>query len=449
MNEATAISSAANSPRAEKSKVGIIGLGFVGLPLAMAFVKKGFTVVGVDLDPSKINAINEGKSYIQDIADGVLDAAGESGRWSVSTEYTALLGSDAIVICLPTPLSASHGPDLSYLTDACHRLYPLLQPGQLVIVESSTYPGTTREVVKPLLEKGGLRAGEDLYIAYSPERIDPGNRNASLLSIPKVVSGVTAQCLAHVQQLYEQLFDKVVAVSSTEAAETTKLLENSYRFINIAFINEFTEICEKLSLNVWEVIEAASSKPYGFSPFYPGPGIGGHCIPIDPLYLQWKAEQFGASSQFIKLAQQLNDALPASIVNRLEKLLPADRPLAGARIFVYGITYKKDIGDARESAALAIVHELLGRGAIVIYHDPCAPSVRLNDRTWMHSVELTEEELEQADCVLIGTDHSVMPADFIASHSRLIFDTRYAFKQLASSKARIVRLGDNTNTAAQ
>ncbi|MFF2094119.1 nucleotide sugar dehydrogenase [Paenibacillus sp. NPDC058174] len=438
------IENAANSTEAVKGKVGIIGLGFVGLPLAMAFIKKGFTVVGIDLDPLKINAINEGRSYVQDIENEELDAAMATSRWFVSTEYTAIMGVDTIILCVPTPLSATHGPDLSYLTDACTRLYPLLRHGQLIIVESSTYPGTTREVVKPLLEKGGLQTGQSLFIAYSPERIDPGNRDNTLTGIPKVVSGVTPQCLARIEKLYSQLFDHVVSVSTTEAAETTKLLENSFRFINISFMNEFADICEKLNVNIWEVIEAAASKPYGYSPFYPGPGIGGHCIPIDPLYLQWKAEQFGITSKFIQLSQQINDAMPASIVTKLQLALPEGKALADARIIVYGVTYKKNIADPRESAAIAILDVLQQSGADISYHDPYVSSVRLADGTRLDSIALTEEELEQADCILISTDHTVMPVQHIADHSKLILDTRHVFTKNIG-KARIIRLGDGTS----
>ncbi|GGG90998.1 nucleotide sugar dehydrogenase [Paenibacillus radicis (ex Gao et al. 2016)] len=438
------IETAANGAGAAKGKVGIIGLGFVGLPLAIAFIKKGFNVVGIDLDPLKINAINEGRSYVQDIENEELDAAMASSRWFVSTEYTAVMGVDTIILCVPTPLSANHGPDLSYLTDACTRLYPLLRHGQLIIVESSTYPGTTREVVKPLLEKGGLQTGQNLFIAYSPERIDPGNRDNTLTGIPKVVSGVTPQCLARIEKLYSQLFDHVIPVSTTEAAETTKLLENSFRFINISFMNEFADICEKLNVNIWEVIEAAASKPYGYSPFYPGPGIGGHCIPIDPLYLQWKAEQFGITSKFIQLSQQINDAMPASIVTKLQLALPKGKALADARIIVYGVTYKRNIADSRESAAIAILNVLQQSGADISYHDPYVPSVRLANGTQLDSIVLTEDELEQADCLLIGTDHTVMPAQFIADHSKLILDTRHVFKK-DIGKARIIRLGDGTS----
>ncbi|MCC2684572.1 MAG: UDP-N-acetyl-D-glucosamine dehydrogenase [Paenibacillaceae bacterium] len=281
-------------------KVGIIGLGFVGLPLALAFVRKGFEMIGIDLDQNKIAKLDQGQSYVRDIDDSEIAQAQASGRFAVSSRYEDIKAADSIIICVPTPLTPYHTPDLSYLIDTCNRLSPHLQQGQLIVLESSTFPGTTKEVVQPILERGKLRVGKDIYLAYSPERIDPGN-SLAIEQIPKLASGVTEACLDKVYDLYSQVFDSVVKVSSTEAAETAKLLENTFRLVNISFINEFAHICDTMKIDVWEVIDAAGTKPYGFTVFYPGPGAGGHCIPVDPLYMQWKARQFGVQSQFIEL----------------------------------------------------------------------------------------------------------------------------------------------------
>lgn len=329
-------------------KVGIIGLGFVGLPLAFAFIRKGFRVIGIDLDESKTMKLNKGKSYIQDIKDDEIQIAIYSGTLIVSNNYSDLREADSIIICVPTPLTPRHTPDLSYLTDTCNRLFPLLEKGQLIILESSTYPGTTVEVVKPILENSGLKVGEHIFLAYSPERIDPGNK-LSIKQIPKVVSGVTEQCLSKVSQLYEQVFDRIVPVSTTQAAETTKLLENTFRLINISFINEFAQICDRMDVDIWEVIDAASTKPYGFTAFYPGPGVGGHCIPVDPLYLQWKAKAHGIESQFITLSHEVNEAMPSYILEQIRARFLPMKSLSEMHIFVYGVAYKKDTPDARES----------------------------------------------------------------------------------------------------
>ncbi|MCM3631549.1 nucleotide sugar dehydrogenase [Paenibacillus glycanilyticus] len=432
-----------------QQKVAIIGLGFVGLPLSMMFVRKGFHVIGIDYDTRKISAIQQGKSYIQDLSDTDLAEAIQTGRWQVSADYAALTGADTVIICVPTPLSSDNSPDLTYLIDTCTRLSPLLTPGQLVVIESSTYPGTTREVVLPLLEKSGLSVGRQLYIGYSPERIDPGNTSMAFSDIPKIISGITSACEEKLNELYSEVFEQVVSVSSTETAETAKLLENSYRFINISFINEFAQLCDHLNINVWEVIKAAATKPYGFSPFYPGPGIGGHCIPVDPLYLQWKAAQAGITSRFIELSQQVNDSLPAYLADRIEEELPNGNKLAGASVLIYGVTYKPDIADVRESAALPIIHTLLHRGAAVSYHDPYVPQIKLENGEIMRGVELTEEQLKQADCVLICTNHAVMPHDLIAGHSRFIFDTRHSISldPAAPTTGKLVTFGDGTATA--
>lgn len=427
-------------------KVAIIGLGFVGLPLSMMFVRKGFQVIGIDYDTVKITALQDGKSYIQDLSDADLSEAIQSGRWQVSADYASLAGADTVIICVPTPLSSDNSPDLSFLTDTCTKLAPLLHSGQLVVIESSTYPGTTREVVQPLLESSGLVVGQELYIGYSPERIDPGNKSMAFSDIPKIISGITPACSEQLFELYSLVFEQVISVSTTEAAETAKLLENSYRFINISFINEFAQLCDRLNINVWEVIAAASTKPYGFNAFYPGPGIGGHCIPVDPLYLQWKAAQAGVNSRFIELSQQVNEGIPSYLADRIEQELLDGKKLTGAHILVYGVTYKPNIADVRESAAIPLISRLLHRGAVVNFHDPFVSQIKLEDGTRLQGVELTQECLEQADCVLICTNHDVMPAEHIARHSRFIFDTRHSFSLNvpADMKAKLVTFGAGT-----
>ena len=421
------------------NKVGIIGLGFVGLPLALAFVHRGFEVVGIDLDAAKINQLQAGKSYILDIEDAAVSQAISSKRLTVSGDYALLGQVESILICVPTPLSPQHTPDLSYLTSTCNRLVPLLKQGQLIVLESSTFPGTTKEVVQPILERSGLRAGQEMFLAYSPERIDPGNKQLAIEQIPKVVSGVTKPCLERVYALYDQVFAQVVAVSSTETAETVKLLENTYRLVNISFMNEFAQMCDIMHVNVWEVIDAASTKPYGFTPFYPGPGVGGHCIPVDPLYLQWKAKLFGMESQFIALAHRINEAMPNYMVSRLQSLLSPAKALLETTILVYGVTYKKDIPDTRESTAMDLIRVLLQKGAKVRYHDPLIPSLQL-DGTTMNSVELTEETLKQVDCVLIHTDHSGIPIDFLMNHAPMVMDTRNVTRSVQGS-AKLIKLG--------
>lgn len=419
-------------------KVGIIGLGFVGLPLAFAFIRKGFRVNGIDLDESKIKKLHEGRSYIQDIEDHDISKAIGSGMLIVSKNYSDLSEVESIVICVPTPLTPRHTPDLSYLTDTCNRLFPLLGKGQLVILESSTYPGTTDEVVKPILERSGLMVGTDIFLAYSPERIDPGNK-LSIEQIPKLVSGVTIQCLERVSQLYDRIFDQIVAVSTTQVAETTKLLENTFRMINISFINEFAQICDQMSVDIWEVIDAASTKPYGFTAFYPGPGVGGHCIPVDPLYLQWKAKAHGIESQFITLSHQVNAAMPSYVIEQIKSQFRSSKSLSELSIFVYGVAYKKDTPDVRESPAIALIQSLIQEGATVNYHDPYVPSLRLVGIA-MNSVEVTEQMLQSVDCVVIHTDHTQAPLADIVKYALIVFDTRNATKGM-KSESKIIKVG--------
>lgn len=421
----------------EQRTVAIIGQGYVGLPLALLFVKKGFHVLGIDLDHRKIEMLRKGKSYITEIPDSDIQDAIASARYTPTDQFSFMEAAEAIVICVPTPLTSYGTPDLSYLTQAAAEIGGRLQKGQLVILESSTYPGTTREVLLPVLNKTGLQAGHDFFIAYSPERVDPGNEAFPVENIPKVVSGITPNCLARVEELYGQLFIKVHPVSSTDAAEMTKLLENSYRLINISFINELAMICDVLQLNLWEIIEAANSKPFGFKAFYPGPGIGGHCIPVDPSYLLWKIKQFGLDSDFIQISNAVNHMMPLYITRQLKQYM--EQPLTGSRILVYGAAYKRDIADYRESASLELMHMLEIEGVDVFYHDPYIPSLQLGDNKY-DSLELTEENVKKMDCIVIATDHSSMPLAFLLEHASLIYDTRNVTNGL-TGKARIVRLG--------
>jgi UDP-N-acetyl-D-glucosamine dehydrogenase len=421
--------------------VGIVGLGFVGLPLAILFVRKGFDVIGIDLDERKIESIQAGRSYIRDVTDGEIEQAVSAGKLSAATDYTALSAAGSIIVCVPTPLSPANEPDLHFLIGACTRLSPVLKPGQLIVIESSTYPGTTRETLQPILEQSGLEIGRQLYLAYSPERIDPGNGLVAAEQIPKVISGVTERCLEQVRKLYGRVFDRLVAVSTTEAAEMTKLLENAYRLVNISFINEFAQICGKLNVNVWEVIHAAATKPYGFGAFYPGPGVGGHCIPVDPLYLQWKAAQLGISSRLIELSRQINESMPAYIVQQVQAHL--GKKLSESRILLYGITYKKDTPDIRESAAIPLIRLFRSMGAQVSYHDPYIPTLWLDEGTELSSIALTAEALKDADCVVIVTDHSVIPVQLIAEHGSFVYDTRNVIPHVKES-SKLVKLGDGT-----
>lgn len=413
-----------NSGQLRSGKVAVVGLGYVGLPLALLFTNKGFTVTGIDVDPNKIISLQKGLSYLPDITDQEVITAAGTGRWKPIGDYECIRDMDAVIICVPTPLTSYHTPDLSYLQQAAKEIGKLLQKGQTVVLESSTYPGTTNEVLKPILEReSGMKAGYDFYIGYSPERIDPGNKQFKVDQIPKVISGLTSKCAEMVQTLYGSAFENVVKVSSLEVAELTKILENAHRLINISFINELAILCDEMKIDVWEAIQAAKTKPFGFTPFYPGPGIGGHCIPVDPIYLQWKAESLGMESSLIRLSDEINRSLPAYIVDRVYSLLNVKKHSSRPNILIYGVAYKKDVNDIRESPALEFINLLLERGAAVSYHDPYIPEIKVNNQT-MHSVKLTDHELRQADCVVIITDHSSIPTDRIVALAKLVFDTR-------------------------
>jgi UDP-N-acetyl-D-glucosamine dehydrogenase len=418
----------------KEALIGVIGLGYVGLPLVLRFWEMGFAILGFDTDPDKVDRLNRGESYIKHIPssrvaemvvhqDGVL-------RFAATQDMTRLAEPDALLICVPTPLTSSREPDLRYVENTTRDIAAVLRPGQLVSLESTTYPGTTVEVLLPLLGEN-LKVGKDFFLVFSPEREDPGNPSFHVQNIPKVVGGVTSACLENGVVLYSQVVDRVVPLSSTQAAEMTKLLENIYRAVNIALINELKVLCLRMGLNIFEIIEASKTKPFGFQAFYPGPGLGGHCIPIDPFYLTWKARQYDLSTRFIELAGEINANMPYFVVQRVaEALNEHGQALKGARILVLGAAYKKDVDDPRESPGLKIISLLQSKGAEVWYHDPHIPHLR-GGRNFpdleLKSVDLTAENLSKADCVLLVTDHSVLDYGWIASQARVIVDTRNAF----------------------
>ncbi|RXZ78912.1 nucleotide sugar dehydrogenase [Paenibacillaceae bacterium] len=418
--------------------ISIIGLGYVGLPLALAFAKRHFKVVGIDLDSDKLAMLRQGTSYLTDVPDCMIEKAITEEELFVTDDYRYIASTSAVIVCVPTPLAPDGIPDLSCLHQATARIGRFVTEGMLVVLESSTYPGTTREVFMPMLEQQGFVVGRDVYAAYSPERIDPGNRQYGLENVPKIVSGLTESCTRRAAELYAAVFQHIVTVSSTETAEMAKLLENTYRFINISFINEFAILCDAMQINVWEVIDAARTKPYGFSAFYPGPGVGGHCIPVDPLYLQWKLLEHGAGSEFIRIAEQTNHSMPRYIVSRLQGLWP-ESGVTKRRILLAGVAYKQGITDTRESAALELMTLLRAEGAEVSYYDPFVPSLRM-DAEEERSVLLNEHVLHHMDCVVIATDHAELPLALILEHAPLVYDTRNATKGL-SGKARIIGLG--------
>ncbi len=419
--------------------IGIVGLGYVGLPLAVAFAKEGFSVVGVDLDARKIESLKRGESYVEDIPSAELGPLVKEGRIRVSTDYAQLAAADAISICVPTPLRKTKDPDISYIVAAadCLATYMPSGQGQLIVLESTTYPGTTDELVLPRFSRDDAEVGRDFFMAFSPERIDPGRTDFTVRTTPKVIGGVTPDCLEVAVALYGTIVDEPVPVSSTATAEMVKLLENTFRAVNIGLVNEVALMCDKLGLNVWEVVGAAASKPYGFMPFYPGPGLGGHCIPIDPHYLSWKLRTLNYTARFIELASEINSHMPDYVVGKVADALNDERKaINGSRILVLGVAYKRDVGDVRESPALDVIHLLRERGADVVYNDPYIPTVQF-DGYCLESEELTAEALAAADCVVVITDHSVYDWSWIAAHTRLLVDTRNAVN---SGPARIVRL---------
>ena len=422
--------------------VGVIGLGYVGLPLAMEMVGAGYRAIGFDVDEAKVNRLNRGQSYIGHIPPDRIAEMYKQGRFQATTDFAQLTEVDAIIICVPTPLSEFREPDLSYVRATGQSVGEHLRLGQMVILESTTYPGTTEEILLPVLNAGGLQVGKDFFLVFSPEREDPGNPRYTTKTIPKVLGGVTPTCLVVGLAFYEEVFDRVVAVSSTGAAEMTKLLENVYRAVNIALVNELKILTDRMGLNIWEIIEAASSKPFGFQPFYPGPGWGGHCIPIDPFYLTWKARQYEFPTRFIELAGEINTNMPRFVVEKIiETLAWRGLPICGARILVLGMAYKRDVDDPRESPAIKVVELLRSWNMQVSYHDPYIPlfpAGRHGD-LGLSSIELTPEALREADAVLVLTDHSCIDYQEVVRHAKVVVDTRNATKNVTEGREKIVR----------
>jgi len=422
--------------RTRNARVGIVGLGYVGLPLAVEFARAGFRVTGIDISPEKTARVNAGESYVGDISSATLKPLVESGKLFATTDFSAVRDLDTINICVPTPLRKTKDPDMSFIVSSCQEIARYFHPGMLVILESTTYPGTTDEVVLPMLSHSGLEAGRDFFLCFSPERVDPGNPKYQTANIPKVVGGVTDACTEMGRLFYSQALQHVVPVSGTQVAEMVKLLENTFRMINIGLVNEIALMCDRIGINVWEVIDAAATKPFGFMPFYPGPGLGGHCIPIDPFYLSWKTKQAGIEARFIELAGYINGQMPHFAADKVQNALnDAGKPVKGSRIHVMGVAYKRDIDDMRESPALDVILLLQRRGGIVSYSDPYVPQVKLDGRT-LDAVP--EEYAAQADCVVIVTDHAKFDYAALVERAGLIVDTRNALKGIRSPK--IVRL---------
>jgi UDP-N-acetyl-D-glucosamine dehydrogenase len=422
--------------------VGVIGLGYVGLPLLLRFGDAGFPLIGFDVDSRKINALLHGEKYIKHIPIEPIQQFLSRQQLEVTLDFRRVREADCIVICVPTPLTDKMEPDLQYIVKTTETIAENLRPGQLVVLESTTYPGTTEELMLPRLQKTGLQVGRDFFLAFSPEREDPGNHNYHTGNIPKVVGGVTPACLERAQALYEHAITQVIPVSSTRVAELTKLLENIYRSVNIALVNELKVLALRMGIDIWEVIEAASTKPFGFTPFFPGPGLGGHCIPIDPFYLSWKAREYDFPTRFIQLAGEVNVSMPYYVLDRvIEALNERQKCLKGSEILVLGVAYKKDIDDDRESPSYAIMQLLLDRGARVHYNDPHIPRLKPGRKHAFaqESVPLTQEILEKMDAVMILTDHSAYDYSWIVRHARLVIDTRNATKGVQDGREKIVK----------
>lgn len=423
--------------------VGVIGLGYVGLPLLDAFINAGFRTIGFDVDARKVEQLNAGQSYIKHVSSAQVTAWRASKRFEASVDASRLSEPDAIVICVPTPLNDSRDPDMSYIIGTGENIAPYLRAGQLVVLESTTYPTTTRDVLLPILQKSGLVAGHDFYLAYSPEREDPGNPVYSAAKIPKVVGGLDETSLMLACALYRPAVVQVVPVKSAEVAEAAKILENTYRAVNIALVNELKMLFDRMGIDIWEVIDAARTKPFGFQPFYPGPGLGGHCIPIDPFYLTWLARRHGLSTRFIELAGEVNSRMPEYVIHRLAEFLnDVAKPVRGSKVCLLGVAYKKDVDDPRESPSFRLMELLLERGAELSYNDPHVPSLpqmRNHHLPEMASRPLTPEFLSSQDCVLIATDHSVYDYDFIVRHSRMVLDTRNATRGVTTGQEKIRR----------
>jgi len=426
----------------DKAVVGVIGLGYVGLPLVREFTRGGLCVIGFDVDAAKVKALTAGRSYIEHIPSRTVKDMVRSGRFEATTDFARLGEGDCLLICVPTPLTKQREPDMTYVEATVHSIAATLRKGQLVVLESTTYPGTSREVMLPILEQAGLKVGRDFFLAYSPEREDPGRKDYSTRTIPKVVGGHDKPSLSAAVALYEKAIETVVPVSSTAAAEACKILENTYRCVNIALVNELKMLFDRMGIDVWEVIAAAATKPFGFQPFYPGPGLGGHCIPIDPFYLSWKARQYDLSTRFIELAGEVNVSMPRFVVAKVMEALNAKgKALKGSRILLLGLAYKKDVDDVRESPSLTLIELLQSHGGKVDYNDPHVPRThRMREHDLkMKSVPLTAAALRKYDAVLISTDHSAYDYQFVVDHARLVVDTRNATASVRRGRRRIVK----------
>lgn len=407
--------------------IGVVGMGYVGLPLAVEFAEAGFTVTALDVAADKVDLLNAGESYIEDIPTTRLKPLVESGKLIATTNHQDLRDVDAISICVPTPLRKTKDPDMSFIIQAITSISEIAHEGMLITLESTTYPGTTEEIVRPRVEKNGLKVGENIFIAFSPERIDPGNKTYHVRNTPKVVGGITSDCTEVAATLYSIGVDTIVPVSSPTAAEMVKLLENTFRAVNIGLVNEMALMCDKLGIDVWEVIDAAATKPFGFMPFYPGPGLGGHCIPVDPHYLSWKLKTLNYTARFIELASEINTAMPLYVVDKItDALNDQAKSVRGSRIVVLGVAYKPDVNDVRESPALDIIELLRQKGADIVYHDPYVPSIKVSDDHFINSCDYSIELLQAADCVVIVTNHSSYDWQEVLDNSPVIVDTRNA-----------------------
>ena len=430
--------------------IGVVGLGYVGLPLAVEFAKAGFRVIGFDVSERVVGELRAGRSHIQDVPDADVSALVEAGLFEATTDPSRLRESDAVSVAVPTPLSKTRDPDMSYVLAARDTILSVAHPGMLIVLESTTYPGTTRELFQPLFEQAGFVVGETVFLAFSPERVDPGNPVYHTKNTPKVVGGITPACTETASALYQSCIDTIVPVSSTESAELVKLLENTFRAVNIGMVNEMAIVCDKLGVDVWEVIDAAATKPFGFMKFTPGPGIGGHCIPLDPHYLAWKMRTLNYKTRMIDLASEINSQMPAYVVEKVVQALNTDRkPANGSRILVLGAAYKRDIDDVRESPALDVIRLLQAYGADVVYHDPFVPVIRADPHHGidvdMESVALDAAELAKADAVVVVTDHRAVDYQHVVDHAMLVVDARNVTRSLTRTKARIVALAQVSN----
>lgn len=426
-----------------EAKVAVIGLGYVGLPLAVEKAKAGFTVIGIDRKQDRVAMVNRGENYIPDVLARELAEVVKDGKLQATQDFSVIANVDVVTICVPTPLDKNKQPDTSYIEYVVEQSVPYLHSGQLMVLESTTYPGTTEEVIQPQIEGQGFTIGQDFFLAFSPERIDPGNRKFQMKNTPKVVGGVTVSCTEVAKALYERVVDgKVFPASSPRVAEMAKLLENIFRIVNISLVNELALLCEKMKIDIWEVIEAAKTKPFGFMPFYPGPGLGGHCIPLDPFYLSWKAKEYDFTTRFIELAGQINDAMPHHVLEHITELLNSEgKPLKGSGVLLLGVAYKEDIDDLRESPALRLGELLSRQGVQLSYHDPHVPSCKIGKRE-LDSVTLSGELLSKTDLVVITTAHTKVDYQMVVDHAPLILDTRNGTKGIESPK--IARLGVGT-----